>query len=149
MDFKDYFFIYEDSQGFWSQTTNPKFIASHTMCRAVLRTESTVIDKLHEMNETSVTIDICNNKHEFNYYLEMNDKDNYSNLLEIIISLGLDIWVDEDEDGLLYNGTYPFLCFYPEESENGEFMQSCGEAGEPLELAEFIEKIKEFGYNSY
>ena len=35
MNWEDYTFIYKDSHGKWNKTTNPKFIAEHTYCRAI------------------------------------------------------------------------------------------------------------------
>ncbi len=35
--FDSYFFIYKDSKNNWNIATNPKFIASHTFCRAIYK----------------------------------------------------------------------------------------------------------------
>ena len=37
MNWEDYVFIYKDSHGKWNKTTNPRFIAEHTYCRAILK----------------------------------------------------------------------------------------------------------------
>ena len=34
-----YYFIYKDSNGNWGRCTNPFFIARHTYCRAIKKTE--------------------------------------------------------------------------------------------------------------
>ena len=35
--FDSYFFIYKDSTNNWNIATNPKFVASHTFCRAIYK----------------------------------------------------------------------------------------------------------------
>ena len=52
MVFDDYYYVYRDSLGFWSRCTNPKFIAEHTMCRAVLKKDCRNLKKyLKELND--------------------------------------------------------------------------------------------------
>lgn len=38
-NFENYFFIYRDSRGNWSECKNPEFIAMHTCCRAIKKSE--------------------------------------------------------------------------------------------------------------
>ncbi len=51
MNWQDYDFIYKDSLGYWSITTNPVFIAEHTCCRAIRKGEQPIRDLLKELNK--------------------------------------------------------------------------------------------------
>ena len=47
-DFNNYFYIYKDSQNKWCEAKNPVFIASHTHCRAIEKSE--LLLKFHSIN---------------------------------------------------------------------------------------------------
>lgn len=57
---KEYYFIYKDSFGTWDITKNPVFIASHTYCRAIKKSNTKrsikyIVRKLNKAN-TSIKI---------------------------------------------------------------------------------------------
>jgi len=68
-DFSYYHFIYKDSKGVWDICTNPVFIAKHTHCRAIRKTDinniNYLIKKLNSYNENKIT---CYLQSKFNLY---------------------------------------------------------------------------------
>jgi len=52
MNWFDYHFIYQDSLGCWFIATNPAFIAEHTKCKAIKKSEcSDIAIHLRELNK--------------------------------------------------------------------------------------------------
>lgn len=58
-EFDNYYFIYKNSMGTWDEAKNPVFIASHTHCRAILKSQVKniryLISKLNSINTNMVT----------------------------------------------------------------------------------------------
>ena len=55
---EEYYFIYKNQVGTWSTCTNPKFIARHTYCRAIKKSNTKrsieyIIHKLNSINTSS------------------------------------------------------------------------------------------------
>jgi len=54
MNFNDYWYIYQDSLGYWSTAKNPVFIAEHKKCQAILKESCSDIElkkHLEELNK--------------------------------------------------------------------------------------------------
>lgn len=68
-EFNNYYFIYKNSLRKWGTCTNPVFIAKHTFCRAIKKTDikniNYLIKKLNSYNENRVT---CFLRSKFNLY---------------------------------------------------------------------------------
>jgi len=46
----EYYFIYKNSLGYWSQCTNPVFIAEHKCCKAFKKETTNLQELLNSLN---------------------------------------------------------------------------------------------------